>query len=73
MRFDWSTSVFHNSTKHENDVSVDWLSPSCENLHFHEKLKLYIHASHIIFVFCKSENNEFLKEKKNMLTLWQNT
>ena len=58
--------------KHENSVSAgyDWLSPSCENLHFHERKKtVHTRFAYIVFLFVKSENNTeiHIKEIKHVL------
>ena len=44
-------------------AQYDWLSPSCENLQFYEKMKLFIRTSYVVFLFIKMENNNFIKER----------
>ena len=36
-------------------------------LQFHKKKKLYIRATYIVFLFVKSENNNFIKEIEDAL------
>ena len=58
MRFGWSTSVFHNATKHENDVSnTNDCLKSVIIYSFMKEIKIYICASNIVFLFVKTENN----------------
>ena len=53
--------VFHSAMKHVNDVSnAVWLSPSCENLQ-------HAGSSYIVFLFVKTENDNFIKEIKHVV------
>ena len=52
---------FHGAMKHENDVSnaVDCLQV-VRIYSFMKKIKVYIRASYIVFLFVKTENNNFI-------------
>ena len=54
--------------KHENDVSymVDYLQ-IVRSYSFIREMKLNIRVSYIVFLFVKSENNNFIKEIKHVL------
>ena len=60
--------------KHENEASgMIGCFQVVRIYSFMKKIKLYIQASHIVFLFVRSENNDFVKETKHVLhaiTAW---
>ena len=66
MRFDWSTKEFiYSALKHKNDVSgIIGCLLVVRVCHFTKELELYIHARYIVFLFVKTENDNFIKEIK---------
>ena len=59
---------FYSAMKHEDDVSkYGWLSLVVRNYSFMTEIKIYIRASYIVFLFTKTENNNFVKEIKHVL------
>ena len=69
MRFDWSTSVF--SYRYEARKwreQYGWLCLQVVRIYsFMKEIKVYIRASYIVFLFVKTENNNFIKEIKHVL------
>ena len=62
---------FHGAIKHENDVSdmVGCLQVE-KNYCSMKELKIYIRPSCIVFLFAKTENNNFRKEMKHVLRVF---
>ena len=62
---------FSSTTKHENDVSymIDCLQVVRSYIQFYERNK---RASHIVFLFVKSETNNFINDIKHVLRATEN-
>ena len=55
---------FHSAMKHGNDVSnMAGCLQVVKIYSFMREIKIYIHASYIVFLSVKSENKNFIKEK----------
>ena len=63
--FDWTTSVFHSAIK-KMTRAIGWLQV-VRIYSFMKETKLYKRASHIAFLFVKSETNKFIKEIKYVI------
>ena len=66
---------YHSAVKHENDMGnmVDCLQVKRIIYSFMKETKVYIRASYIVFLFVKTENNNFKKEIKHVfraLIVW---
>ena len=59
---------FHSVMKHENDVSnVVSCLQVVKIYSFMKEIKVYIRALHIVFLFFKKKNNNFIKEIKHVV------
>ena len=59
---------FHSDMKHENGVSnVAGCLHVVRIYSFMKEIKVYTHASYIVSLFVKTENNNFIKEIKHAL------
>ena len=57
---------YYSAMKHENDVSImAGCLQDARIYSFMKKVKVFIHASYIVFLFVKTENNNVIKEIKH--------
>ena len=66
MRFGYLQVCFHSAMKHKNNNMVSSLQ-LLRIYSFKKEIKVYIRASYMVFLFEKTESNNFMNEIKNLL------